>query len=295
MPRKPRIHVPGAYHHVTLRGNHRQDIFFCDAHRQWLDDIVAKTMERCGSRVHAYCWMTNHAHLLVQTGDVPLGRIILRIAGQYARRVQSHLSTTGHLFECRYHAKLVDADQYLLTLLRYIHGNPISAKMVTALDDYPWSSHHAYVGKVNQPWVTTSVALGLLHTDPNHARAMYQRLMNDEVANPTPLPIDQLNPNDPRVLGDDDFLAHVLGMSWRPRLGRTLAQVIDEACVLFGVTVEALESRSPSRLHAQARAWVANQCVVHRVASVAEVARRFGRDESTVRESMLRYYSRTAT
>jgi len=294
MPRKPRIHVPGAYHHVTLRGNHRQDIFFCDAHRQWLDDIVAETIRRCGARVHAFCWLTNHIHLLVQTGDVPLGRIILRIASQYARRVQAHLATTGHLFERRYHAVLVDADEYLLTLLRYIHVNPLAANMVTTLAEYPWSSHHAYVGAATQPWVTTHVALGLLHNDADHARAIYRRLMDDEVANPTPLPTDELNSNDRRVLGGDDFLAHVLGMAWRPRLGKTLDQVIDDACTEFGVTMVALESRSPSRVYAQARAWVANQCVIHRVASVSEVARRFGRDESTVRESMQRYYSASA-
>ncbi len=295
MPRKPRIHVPGAFHHVTLRGNHQQEIFFCDAHRRWLDSIVAETLARCGARVHAYCWMSNHIHLLLQAGDVPLGRVMLRIASQYARRVQSHLTTSGHLFERRYHAVLVDADEYLLTLLRYIHANPVAARMVASLDAYPWSSHHAYASGVDHPWVTTHVALGLLHRDADHARTLYQRLMQDEITNPTPLPTDQLNVNDRRVLGCDDFLAHVLGESWRPRLGKTLEQVIHEACLQFAVTVDDLESRSPNRTYAQARAWTANHCVIHRVASISEVARRFGRDESTVREGVQRYYAGTIT
>ena len=65
MPRKPRIHVPGAFYHVTLRGNHRQDIFFTDADRQLLADIVAEVIERFGARVHGNCWMTNHIHLII--------------------------------------------------------------------------------------------------------------------------------------------------------------------------------------------------------------------------------------
>lgn len=73
MPRKPRIHVPDAFYHVTLRGNHRHDIFFCEHHRDWLDDIVAEAIQRFSARVHAYCWMTNHIHLLVQVGRCAAG------------------------------------------------------------------------------------------------------------------------------------------------------------------------------------------------------------------------------
>ena len=112
MPRPPRIHVGGGFYHVTLRGNHAQPIFFQPADRVTLESIVADTIPRCGARVHAYCWMTNHIHLLVQVGEIPLGRVILRIASRYARTVQARLYTTGHLFERRYHSVLVDADAY---------------------------------------------------------------------------------------------------------------------------------------------------------------------------------------
>lgn len=113
MPRPPRIRVRGGFYHVTLRGNHAQPVIFQSADRVALDGIVGATIARCGARVHAYCWMTNHIHLLVQVEEIPLGRVILRIAGRYARTVQSRLDTTGHLFERRYHSVLVDADAYL--------------------------------------------------------------------------------------------------------------------------------------------------------------------------------------
>jgi REP element-mobilizing transposase RayT len=88
MARPLRIHVPGAFYHVTLRGNHRQDIFFTSADRRLFDEITAEVLERFTARLHAYCWMTNHMHMLIQVGDAPLGRLMLRIAGRYARTVR---------------------------------------------------------------------------------------------------------------------------------------------------------------------------------------------------------------
>jgi putative transposase len=161
MPRPLRIHVPGAFYHVTLRGNHRQSIFFAARDREIMSSIVAEVVERFEARLHVYCYMTNHVHALIQVGDAPLGRLMLRIAGRYARTIQKGLRTTGHLFEKRYYPVLVDADEYLLELLRYIHRNPVRARIVESVDDYPWSSHHAYVGARDEPFVHTDFALRL--------------------------------------------------------------------------------------------------------------------------------------
>src|SRR5688500_8101403 len=173
MPRPPRIHMPGAFYHVTLRGNHRQNIFFSSADRILFSDITAEVIERFSARVHAYCWMTNHIHLLVQVSDTPLGKLMMRIAGRYARTVQTKLHTTGHLFEKRYYPVLVDADSYLLELLRYIHLNPVRARMVERPCAYPWSSHHNYMGERTEPWITTDFALGMFHCERTLAIAGY--------------------------------------------------------------------------------------------------------------------------
>jgi putative transposase len=117
--------------HVTARGNHRQDIFFKHADRQLLDEIMSEALERSGARIHAYCWMTNHVHLLVQVGERPLGRLMQQVGARFARTIQKELRTTGHLFENRYHALLVDVDNYFLELLRYIHLNPVRAHIVS--------------------------------------------------------------------------------------------------------------------------------------------------------------------
>jgi hypothetical protein len=128
--------------------------------------------------------------------DVPLGRVMLRIASMYARRVQLHLATTGHLFERRHDPVLVDTDEYLITLLRYIHMNPAWAGMVKSPDDYPWSSHAAYARRAAPSWLTTDFAKCLLHLDSARAEEMYRRMMEGELLNASATPFDQLNPGD---------------------------------------------------------------------------------------------------
>ena len=113
MPRRPRIHLAGGIYHAILRGNHRHPIFYQNADRTQLDEIVAHAAAADGVRIHAYCWMPNHIHLAVQVGERPLGHFMQRVASQYARRVQQRLLTTGHLFERRHRAILVQDTSYL--------------------------------------------------------------------------------------------------------------------------------------------------------------------------------------
>jgi REP element-mobilizing transposase RayT len=162
-------------------------------------------LERFTARLHAYCWMTNPMHMLIQVGDTPLGTLILRIAGRYARTVQKHLRTTGHLFEKQYHPILVDADEYLLELLRYIHLNPVRARMVQHPSEYPWSSHHAYLGESAQSWVTTDFALRMFHSDRILAVAAYRHFIDRETGRPRHSPLSECNPADRRILGSDEF------------------------------------------------------------------------------------------
>ncbi|MGH8178995.1 MAG: REP-associated tyrosine transposase [Steroidobacter sp.] len=278
MPRPLRVHVPGGFYHVTLRGNHRQQIFFRPAHRRILECIVREAIARFDARVHAYCWMTNHIHLLVQVSDPPLGRIMLRIASRYARTVQAQLRTRGHLFERRYHAVLVDADAYLITLLRYIHQNPRKAGIVEALADYRWSSHHVYAGTRRASWVTSDFALGVLHRDRPTAIQSYLKLVEEAVSSDELLP----HPEDKRVIGDDKFMQRVRS-DYAPRMMRSLEDLMSATCAKFSVLRAELLSGSKERRLAQARAWLAHEAVTHRVASICEVARLLHRHEASIR------------
>lgn len=289
MPRQLRLHVPGGFYHVTLRGNHRQSIFFTDADRDLLDDVVADATEQLEARVHAYCWMTNHLHMLVQISEAPLGRFMLRIASQYARAVQARLETTGHLFERRYHAVLVDADAYLLTLVRYIHLNPVRAGLVTNPAAYDWSSHRIYLGDQRCRWVTTGFTLRMLSDQPDKAAAKYRDFMG------TPEPcrwgIGNLTPHrdQPQVLGDDNFVAKFRNNIFLPRSRQSLEELIQACSKRFQLTPDLLTSPSRARNLAAARAWIGHEAIAGRVASIGEVARRLGRSEGAIRHLMGRH------
>ena len=286
MPRLPRLHVPGGFYHVTLRGNHRQPIFFHDSDRTRLDETVAESLDILAARLHAYCWMTNHLHLLVQISHAPLGKLIQRIASQYARTTQAILQTTGHLFERRYHAVLVDADSYLLTLLRYIHLNPVRAALVSRPGDYKWSSHHEYVGRRSQPWVTTEMGLAILAPDPSKARIRYRELLGqtDELR----WGVGPLQPHHDNslVLGNDAFLARIAAGSWQPRPTKDLDHLFAECRRRFNVTSEDLTSPSKCRDLSAARAWLSHAALAERVATVTEVARKLRRTETAIRRLM---------
>ena len=290
MSRPLRIHVHGAVYHVTLRGNHRQDIFFGPDDRDRLSELIAEAIDRFGARLHAYCYMSNHIHALLQVADVPLGRLMLRIAGRYARDTQKSLQTTGHLFEKRYYPVLVDADNYLLQVLRYVHLNPVRARLVKSPDDYPWSSHHVYVGSRHEPWVTTDFALSMFHGERNQAVNAYRAFTQEGVSAGAPSPFAQLNPGDQRILGNDAFVTRVCGKGWQPRAAGKLEDLVSEACEHFMVTPAGLLSASRSPTLVKARAWIGHQAITTGTASLTAVARSLNRDESSLRHSVKRYF-----
>jgi len=106
MARKPRVHVPGGYYHVMMRGNMGSDLFFSEADYSRFFLLLQEGIERYGHRVHAFCLMTNHVHLLIQVGEIPLSRIIQNLGFRYTRYINSKRKEVGHLFQGRYKAIL---------------------------------------------------------------------------------------------------------------------------------------------------------------------------------------------
>jgi REP element-mobilizing transposase RayT len=282
MPRRPRVHAAGAFYHVTLRGNHRQAIFRRDGDRTILNALVAEQMERYGARVHAYCWMTNHLHMLVQVSDMPLGRPMQGISARYARWFQSTLPTTGHLFERRYHALLVARDSYLLEVVRYIHLNPVRADLVRDPIEYPWSSHAVYAGDRYEPWVSTGFILGMLSPNAVTARSAYREFMRQG----TPGADDNGS-----LPGECDvkLLSRIRFAEPNGHPTESLEQLIARHCQAFEVPPEHLTAPGRDRRLTRIRAAIAHEAVARRVASLAAVARRFNRDESSIRECVQRH------
>jgi putative transposase len=286
MPRLPRLHVVGGFYHVTLRGNHRQSIFGTAADREKLNAIVAEAIEKYGSRVHAFCWMTNHLHLFIQVGESPLGKTVQRIAMRYARYQHKQLRTKGHLFERRYDARLVDIDSYFLAVLRYIHLNPCEAGMVGSPDDYRWSSHHAYVGREMLAWVTTEFGLGMLGKTIDQARLAYHSLLEGRTEKASTKWLPSI---DSRVIGTDRFLASLPPPRIPQRSTLTLSELSIQVCARHSLSIEAVRSRSRARYLSAARAEIARFAIERKIASLHEVARFLGRGPSSLHSLMRRF------
>ena len=246
MPRPPRLHVPGGFYHVVLRGNHREALFSTAADRGVLNEIVADAAE--SARVHAFCWMSNHLHMLLQVADEPLGAIMQRIAMRYARHRHKRMQTTGHLFERRYKAQLIDSDAYFLTALRYIHLNPVAANIVADPAHYPWSSHSAYLGVERVAWVTTEFGLSLFGADRQKARLSYAKFINKETHESDSAMQTHIDSETKPAGLQDQLFATTPAVSprqHRPRSSQTLEELANQVCLEYHITIDRL--RSPSR------------------------------------------------
>lgn len=145
MPRKKRIWYPGAAYHVMSRGNRRTAIYKDEADYCHFLDIIRMTMKEYAFRVHSICMMTNHFHMEIETADVELWWIMQKIKSVYAEEFNHRHKYTGHLFEGRYAASLIEDDRYFLEVSRYIHLNPVKAMMVREPLLYKYSSYSLFV------------------------------------------------------------------------------------------------------------------------------------------------------
>lgn len=144
--RKPRIWYPGAIYHVMERGVRRLEIYRDDTDYQVFRAIMKNALEKNECVVHAYCMMNNHFHILLETSETKIDKFMHQLASCYAMYFNRKYKYKGHLFEGRYKAYLVKDDAYFLQTSRYIHLNPVKARIVEHPEDYPWSSYRAMLG-----------------------------------------------------------------------------------------------------------------------------------------------------
>jgi REP element-mobilizing transposase RayT len=170
MARPLRIEYPGAYYHLTDRGVERRPIFTGDSDFVGFLDIVARLRPRYGIEVIAYCLIPNHYHLFVCTNRGKLHSFMQELNGRYGAYFNRKYERVGHLFQGRYHAILVQSDAYAMDVARYIHLNPVRARIVKAPADYRWSSYAQYLPKPAEGIVDTAFLLGLCGQDSGRAR-----------------------------------------------------------------------------------------------------------------------------
>jgi len=205
MSRSLRIEYQEAWYHVMNRGRRSETIFSDEADYISFIELMKDTSKMFNLRVSAYCLMSNHYHILLQTPGGNLSRCMRHINGIYTQRYNSRHHTDGQLFRGRFKSILVEADSYLLGLVKYIHRNPLQAGIVDKLEKYPWSSHKAYISKSGQVnWLYKDFIYSMLTKNKKEYISMYKDFMKgpeqEEILNT--LGQKKL----PAILGTEEFI-----------------------------------------------------------------------------------------
>jgi len=178
MARPLRLEYEGALYHVTSRGNDRERIFFTDTDREAFLELLGDVSDRFGWICYAYCLMTNHYHLVVETPNANLSRGMRHINGVFTQRINRLNKRSGHLFQGRFKSILVQKESHLLELARYVVLNPVRAKMVRSAKDWKWSSYRATSGQAEIPrFLSVEWILSQFDRDLSRARKAYRRFV----------------------------------------------------------------------------------------------------------------------
>ncbi|MFO7761601.1 MAG: transposase, partial [Desulfobia sp.] len=208
MARPLRIEYPNAWYHVMNRGRRGEDIFSAKEDYEMFVVVLQEAAELFCCRIAAYCLMPNHYHLLVQTPQGNLSRIMRHVSSVYTQRFNRRQQTAGQLFRGRYKSILVEEDSYLLELLRYIHRNPVRAGLSKTVAEYQWSSHKGYVSPAGKwDWLYRELLLGMFADKPDNTVKAYRQFVQKEDSSEI---LDFCSSQRPAsILGSEDFVEKI--------------------------------------------------------------------------------------
>ena len=288
MARRPRLLAPGVLYHVIVRGNQRQKTFLGDSDYQAYLERLGRYRKRLGVIVYAYCLMPNHVHLLVETGSQPLSRFMQGVQQSYTQYFNRKHRKVGHLFQGRYKAIVCDRDEYLLSLIRYIHQNPVRAKMVRKIDEYRYSGHREYAeGRVSEVLEPRRVL------DMIGGRAGYRRFVQEGLEEGHRE--EYYRVEDQRFLGAEGFGEKLRRKAKEEEILRPKKQltvVFHSAARGVGVGPEVLGGADRGWEVSRARALVGYVLIRRLGYKLKDVARCLGRDMATVSSLISRFAER---
>jgi hypothetical protein len=318
MTRPKKQHRPGGIHYVVLFGNGGQEIFQDDADRQNFLELLSVAQARCNAEIFAFSLGRRDARLVVRVADVPVGRLVQRVATQYSRNNHAKYSTAGYLFQHPYRAYLLEGMAHLLDIVRHVHLAPLEMEVTQDLDAFRWCSHHYYLGHERLEWLRQAPVRDLLVPIAD-AVAANEPTMAPTLVVPAPAAvaiIDRVGPagaeQDPqRYLdfmsgqagvtsgedapprsqspSDDQFFSWLRRHAGKPPATVTVDQVIQAVAKKMGVDRKRLLSTSRERRLTLTRALIGWHVTKNQIATLTEVSRQLGRDPSSVYTAYARY------
>lgn len=278
MARAPRVHFPGALYHVLVRGNQRQATFRDAGDYSKYQERLAHYQKRYGFLLHAYVLMPNHVHLLIEIGSVPLSRVMQGLQFTYTQYFNKKYKTVGHVFQGRYKAILCEREAYLLELARYIHLNPVRAKLVKRPEMYRWSSYLAYLGRREEPMICTDFVLHQFGSKPSVARMAFQGFVGERLGEGSREELYRLKAQ--TFLGSDEFVEKLQEPSKEEKAlyQISLEEIIKAVCQDFKVKEDDLGKRHRGRKEAEVRHVIGFLAKELAGFSYRDVGERFGRE-----------------
>jgi len=305
MPIKSRIDAPGALHHIVLRGIERKAIFKDDLDYQNFLKRLGKVLTETSTSCYAWALMTNHVHMLLRTGTVPISTVMRKLLTGYAQQFNRRHRRHGHLFQNRYKSFLCEEDPYLLELVRYIHLNPVRAGIVKdlkGLSKYWKCGHSVLIGKNKKEWQDTNYILALLDKKVVSARRSYSDFVRKGVkqgSRPDLVggglvrsaggwsaliamrSVGLRIMGDERILGSGDFVESVLKQANEEFEKKTLAKakglnlntLLDAVAIFFNIDSKTIVGSSKQRTVSRARSIICYLAMNKMGISGAQIAR----------------------
>ena len=293
MGRPLRIEYSGAHYHVTSRGNEQKDVFKSQKDRERFLSYLESAVLRYGAVIHAYCLMSNHYHLLVETPSGNLSQIMKHINGAYTNYFNVKRKRAGHLFQGRYKAILIEADEYAKELSRYIHLNPVRVGMVSRPEDYQWSSYRDYIGQRKTPdWLKREFIIGYFGRSISEAQDKYRTFVEDMLEHEYESPLNASIAS--TILGSDEFVKEIteIHVEGKPH-DRDLPAIreLSNRPSMEKIIQAVHKVLGQNRLSEKAGVYFSHK---YSGAKLKEIGERFGMGESAVSQASRRFAQQAA-
>jgi len=318
MPRQARLDVPGALHHIMVRGINKTVLFEDKRDKARFLERLGENVTEGKCSIYAWVLMDNHAHLLFKSGQDGISAVMRKLLTWYAQYFNRRHKRTGHLFENRYKSILCDEENYLIALVRYIHLNPIRAQIVKTieeLDRYSWSGHGTIIGTTKYPWMDVDSVLSQFSDGKRKAISQYRRFIMEGLGTERQPELTggglirsqggwsrvlalrragQKEESDERILGSGDFVHAIIRETEERQLRQTrlrrsrkgIGGIIREECGKRGVNEEELVQGSRRRKVSETRAVIACRCKQELGISGAEIARHLGVNTTSINRAV---------